>query len=182
MSFSLDVIPTEREPISFAEFKQCWLATLADNQRLEMASDIGLYWKTPNDELKDDDLLSVGSHWKFRHTANRALTLSLSRNAESYIGDETEYLDFYAPKGLAASEVAMLAEKWRQAGYHFSLTSYGHYENEKALMCVVAMALAECTKGRVLVTDGEVFYKSGIYTPAQFKENMKHIGNMGITT
>ena len=179
MSFSLDVIPAEQEPVSFAAFKKYWLATLADIPEIALAEDIGLYARRPENELKDDDLLDIGARFSFNHSANRALTLSLLGLAESYIGDEAKYLDFYAPNDLEVGEIAILAEKWRQAGYYFKLTSYGHYEKEKALMCVIAIVLAKCTEGRVLVTAGSVFYRTGIFTPAKFRENMRFIKNMG---
>lgn len=180
MSFSLYVIPTEKEPLSFAMFKQCWLGMLAVNPELALEEDIGIYSYRTEGDLKDDDLLEIGANFSFRHSANRLLTLSLLPRTKSFIDDEREYLDYYAQQGLEANEVAMLAEKWRQAGYAFTLTSYvGRHEKETAFMCVVAMALAKCTNGRVLVTEWRVFHRNGIFTPEQFKENLRFIDNMG---
>jgi len=97
-------------------------------------------------------------------------TLSLTARPNKNNLNEQEYLQDYG-RNIDSETVRDLAQRWREAGHFYGLTSLmGRSLPEPHLFVGLASALATVCRGYVIVmNDGILDLGVGVYSPEQFK-------------
>ncbi|MFP4346514.1 MAG: hypothetical protein ACLFU8_17650 [Anaerolineales bacterium] len=168
MSIDVDVIPTLSTVVCWEEVE----SRLRENLGAAAARLLGeapQLYALGSDELQmPDDPLSVEGVYYLNLGVQNTLGLSAMSNSSDV--DELLYLEDYG-RNLDPETLPALAERWREAGHYYAITSFaGRGPEELHILRALAAALAETCRGYVVLMHDWIFdLDVGIYTPEEFK-------------
>ena len=148
MSIDIDVFPTVAAIPSWGDISRRLQqhASGPHPRLLDMQSKVA---------LQDEDVPGIGHVYRLDMPRDNTLLLTLAANAGNL--DEEEYLGDYG-RNLDAATVRRLAQRWREAGWYWELTTMaGRAPQEPQLFVALGASLADACTGYVIVMPGRQY-------------------------